>query len=171
MVRYYRYVIDSINTSEFTSIKLSFRVGNGIIIYVQGQEIYRNNLPSSGEITPTTPATGVLESNPSTRFLYIPRSLISSSGPTVIAIESHLPANITGGADFFTVGGHRFATSETSYSSPLLYYSSATIVAQPESTVENMKSRSLFDCNIETYYSPLATTATVVYMDNNKNAI
>ena len=29
MVRYYRYVIDSINTSEFTSIKLSFRVGNG----------------------------------------------------------------------------------------------------------------------------------------------
>ena len=89
----------------------------------------------------------------------------------MIAIESHLPANITGGADFFTVGGHRFATSETSYSSPLLYYSSATIVAQPESTVENMKSRSLFDCNIETYYSPLATTATVVYMDNNKNAI
>lgn len=72
MVRYYRYVIDSINTSEFTSIKLSFRVGNGIIIYVQGQEIYRNNLPSSGKIILTTPATGVLESNPPLDFSTFP---------------------------------------------------------------------------------------------------
>jgi len=87
------YVRSSFNISSLESLddyseyKLTFVVDDGCVIYLNGKEIYRYNLPP-GEIFYDTNALYYAVSNPDSRTIILDRSLLKN-GSNLLAVEIH----------------------------------------------------------------------------------
>lgn len=86
---YFRKTFYVANPAQFNSINGSVKRDDGIVVYVNGLEVYRNNMPA-GIITNSTPASGTVawpnEDNVY-GFSFSPALLVS--GNNVIAVEIH----------------------------------------------------------------------------------
>jgi hypothetical protein len=87
---YFRKSFEVADTSQLTSLALRVLRDDGVVVYLNGTEIYRNNLPS-GEITHTTLApVAVSGTEESTSFLTASLPVGSlQTGSNVLAVEIH----------------------------------------------------------------------------------
>ncbi len=83
---YFRKTISIANPSAFVSILGSVRRDDGVIIYVNGTEVYRNNL-ASGTVTYTTLASNATDEAVLQAFSFNPSVLVN--GNNTIAAEIH----------------------------------------------------------------------------------
>jgi hypothetical protein len=86
---YFRREFAVTNAATFTSLVAKIRRDDGAIIYVNGTEVWRNNLPS-GIVTHDTPATERVNGDAETTAIAvaIPPALLVT-GTNVIAVEVH----------------------------------------------------------------------------------
>ncbi len=85
---YFRQTFSVSSASSYTSFTANLRRDDGIVLYVNGQEVYRSNMPT-GTITHTTLASSAASDDGATILnATIPTSIIVS-GTNVIAAEIH----------------------------------------------------------------------------------
>ena len=72
----------------FTSLALRLRRDDGAVVYVNGTEVARSNMPS-GTISSTTLASSTIGGTAETAFTTIPIAVQLFSGTNVIAVEIH----------------------------------------------------------------------------------
>src|SRR4051812_6915522 len=88
MTTYFRKVFAISNASSFSTYTLNFKRDDGIIIYINGDEVFRNNMPN-GTISYTTPAaTACSDDGMSFLSTVIPGSVVAT-GTNVVAVEIH----------------------------------------------------------------------------------
>jgi hypothetical protein len=85
---YFRKTVNITTSSSYTSYVASFRRDDGIVLYINGAEVYRNNMPT-GTITYTTPASTACSDDGATVFSVTVPSSVIVSGTNVIAAEIH----------------------------------------------------------------------------------
>ena len=95
--QYYRKTISGI--SDLAAYEARFQYTQGIIVYVNGLEILRDNMPE-GAVTSTTPATGSY-STLSFRGVLRPAYEVSSA-QTIVAVELHFTQDSVVFTDFDT---------------------------------------------------------------------
>lgn len=87
---YFRHTFNVANASAITTLNFSILRDDGIIVYLNGSEIIRNNMPGSG-VTYQTLASGTIdgtaESTPVTTT--IANSSLLVNGSNVLAVEIH----------------------------------------------------------------------------------
>lgn len=91
---YYRYEFDFAESADRTELQLNALIDDGAVFYLNGEEIYRHNLPD-GAIDATTPATGENVAIGSTGTISVPSDSLNL-GNNVLAVELHQNA---GGAN------------------------------------------------------------------------
>lgn len=83
---YFRKSFTVANPAQFTSLRLGARFDDGVVVYLNGGEIYRNNMPA-GAITHLTAAGGSMEAGD-----YIEQTISASglvAGENILAAEVH----------------------------------------------------------------------------------
>ncbi len=84
---YFRKTINILNPSNFSSFTAHVKRDDGVVVYVNGAEVYRNNLPT-GTITYTTLASLAYDDGETSQiFTIAPGAFVS--GNNVIAVEIH----------------------------------------------------------------------------------
>jgi phosphodiesterase/alkaline phosphatase D-like protein len=86
---YFRRAFNIANTSAYTGYSIRVRRDDGVVIYVNGTEVYRNNMPT-GAINNTTRASTAISGSGETTFLTA--NLAASAfvtGNNVVAVEIH----------------------------------------------------------------------------------
>ena len=83
--QYFRKAFTGLINMAAYEIRFYYRYG--IIAYVNGKEIFRDNM-EDGAVTPSTPSTGAYDSN-TYHGIIIPASTISSNSPNLLAVELH----------------------------------------------------------------------------------
>ncbi|WP_054411855.1 PKD domain-containing protein [Hymenobacter sp. DG25A] len=84
---YFRKSLSISNAGAYTSFTGNLKRDDGAIVYVNGTEVYRSNLPT-GAITYTTRAAGATDDGATAQTFTIPSSAFVS-GNNVIAVEIH----------------------------------------------------------------------------------
>lgn len=85
---YFRHAFNVTNPAAFTSLNLQLKRDDGAVVYLNGTEVYRSNMPT-GTISYTTPASAAASDDGGT---WLSASLSSSllvSGANVLAVEIH----------------------------------------------------------------------------------
>ncbi len=86
---YFRKTINITSISAYTNFTMQLRRDDGVVVYINGAEVYRNNMPA-GTIGHTTfavsPIGGADENNPLT--VQLPTSFFLN-GSNIIAVEMH----------------------------------------------------------------------------------
>lgn len=91
---YFRRVFSVTDPASFSSLKLRFLIDDGAVFYLNGQEIYRYNMPT-GTITSTTQAkSNISDATTISSAIDIPVNLLVA-GNNVLAVEVH--QNFNGG--------------------------------------------------------------------------
>lgn len=119
------YMRKSINISDYNSsdiFVLNFTIDDGMVIYVNGKEAGRYNMPN-GTVYSSTAATTYAPGNPDTGSMTLDASLFQN-GTNVIAVEIH--NNQTSSSDILwncellrtTAGSVSYASHETTYEMP-----------------------------------------------------
>lgn len=85
---YFRKAINITNVRDFSSFQLSLRRDAGIIVYVNGTEVYRNNMPEGAVLNTTLALTDGVQERMSTLTTTIPAKVFHS-GLNSIAVEIH----------------------------------------------------------------------------------
>ena len=86
---YFRHSFTIANAAQFTSYLMRFRRDDGIVVYVNGQEVVRSNMPA-GTITNTTLAsTAISGSAESTAIDQVLATSWFQTGVNTIAVEIH----------------------------------------------------------------------------------
>ncbi len=83
---YFRKNISITNPASFSSIAAKVKRDDGVIVFVNGEEVFRSNLPS-GTVTNTTLASCASSGNTPQNFTIKPSVFVS--GNNVIAVEIH----------------------------------------------------------------------------------
>ena len=83
---YFRYSVDVTNPGAFSALKLRILRDDGAVVYLNGQEVFRSNMPS-GAITNTTLASG--DANETTFYESAVNPALLVAGRNVIAVEIH----------------------------------------------------------------------------------
>lgn len=86
---YFRKTFFIANPAQFSSVNSSVKRDDGVVIYVNGTEVYRNNMPA-GNITHQTPASGTVawpNENNTYNFSFSPALFVA--GNNLIAVEIH----------------------------------------------------------------------------------
>ena len=86
--QYFRKTFTGVDNMAAYEMRFNYRYG--IIAYVNGKEVFRDNM-DSGAATPSTPSSGAYDSTVY-HGIILPASLISSSAPNLLAVELHFPA-------------------------------------------------------------------------------
>jgi hypothetical protein len=85
---YFRRTFSVTNPASFTSLKLRYLIDDGAVFYLNGQEIYRYNMPT-GTITSTTQAaTNISDATTISAAVDIPVGLLIT-GNNILAVEVH----------------------------------------------------------------------------------
>lgn len=84
--QYYRTHFDGL--LQMASYECRLRYMYGIVVYLNGLEVFRDNM-GAGEVTPTTPSTGI--KNPLTYRGFMRSAGDFSSTQSVLAVELHFP--------------------------------------------------------------------------------
>ena len=85
---YYRIAFAGL--TDMASIELALKYRYGVVAYINGEEVYRDNMPA-GTITATTACTGSY-SNYEFRGLLRP-AYVAEAASSVLAVEVHFPQN------------------------------------------------------------------------------
>jgi hypothetical protein len=86
---YFRHTFQVANLSGFTNLILNLIRDDGAVVYLNGTEVWRTNMPA-GAITYTTPAlTAISGSNESTFLQTTIRPSLLVQGTNVVAVEIH----------------------------------------------------------------------------------
>ena len=75
-------------TNGFTSLSLRLRRDDGAVVYINGTEVARSNMPT-GTITSSTLASSTIDGSGETAFTTIPVTAQLFAGANVIAVEIH----------------------------------------------------------------------------------
>jgi Calcineurin-like phosphoesterase len=84
---YFRKGISIADVSRFSSFTANIKRDDGAVVYVNGVEVYRSNLPA-GPITPNTPASVASDDGRIPQAFRIDAAAFRS-GPNVLAVEIH----------------------------------------------------------------------------------
>lgn len=86
---YFRHVFDVLNPAAFSNLVVRVLRDDGAIVYLNGTEIFRNNMPA-GPVGPTTLADAVVNTPQESQF-YATRvdPLLLRAGLNVLAVEIH----------------------------------------------------------------------------------
>jgi len=87
---YFRRTFTVADPGIYTNLTLRLLRDDGAVIYLNGAEVWRNNMPSSGSILPDTPASSPVDGPDESRWWtnrFNPDSLIS--GTNLLAVEIH----------------------------------------------------------------------------------
>ncbi|MGI8755458.1 MAG: fibrinogen-like YCDxxxxGGGW domain-containing protein [Acidimicrobiales bacterium] len=98
---YYRTTVNITNPSAFRSILAEVIRDDGVVVYVNGVEVGRDNLPA-GPIAPSTPATTAITDR-TQELRPVPFTIAASTfqpGTNVIAVEIHGNSAYTGDMSF-----------------------------------------------------------------------
>ena len=85
--QYFRKTFTGVDNMAAYEMRFNYRYG--IIAYVNGKEVFRDNM-DSGAATPSTPSSGAYDSTVY-HGIILPASLMSSSTPNLLAVELHFP--------------------------------------------------------------------------------
>ncbi|KAK8817244.1 hypothetical protein WA556_003140 [Blastocystis sp. ATCC 50177/Nand II] len=85
--QYFRKTFTGIDNMAAYEYRFNYRYG--IIAYMNGKEVFRDNM-DSGAATPSTPSSGAYDSTVY-HGIILPASLMSSSTPNLLAVELHFP--------------------------------------------------------------------------------
>lgn len=85
---YFRKTINIANPGDFSAFNVSVKRDDGVVIYVNGTEVYRNNMPT-GTISYTTLASSAAgdDGNTAQNFSLVTSAFVS--GDNVVAVEMH----------------------------------------------------------------------------------
>lgn len=90
--QFYRYSFTGLSAAvAAAAYEVRFNYGHGIIAYINGVEIYRDNLPS-GVIDATTPATGSYETY---QYRGVIRNGLEVASESVLSVAIHLPEQVS----------------------------------------------------------------------------
>lgn len=95
---YFRKIINIPNPNLFDGFKISSKFDDAIVIWVNGQEAYRNNIGANP--TYSTWAQGAISGNGSVQYDVVVPSTMFSAGNNIIAVEIH-QVNATSSDLFF----------------------------------------------------------------------
>jgi hypothetical protein len=85
---YFRRTFNLTSVSSYTAYTMNFKRDDGVVIYFNGVEVYRNNMPT-GTITYTTPASTACSDDGTTVFSIALSASVLTTGTNVIAAEIH----------------------------------------------------------------------------------
>ena len=86
-----------IGITDMAAVDIQFRYAHGILAFINGVEVFRDNLPS-GAISPTTPASGSYAT--SDYHGVIRPASVAESGESVLAVELHFVDSSSRPIDF-----------------------------------------------------------------------
>jgi hypothetical protein len=120
MTQYFVKHVNLSNPSQFQTVTIRLKRDDGAIVYVNGVEVVRDNMPP-GPISATTPASGFASGTQETTFFeyQIPTSLLVN-GDNTLAVEVHQPdpANLDSSFDFELVARNGSETTPPSQPAP-----------------------------------------------------
>ncbi len=85
---YFRQTFNVASVATYTSYTINFRRDDGVIIYINGTEVLRNNMPASGVTYTTYASTNCADDGGTVISATFPASVIAT-GTNVIAAEIH----------------------------------------------------------------------------------
>ena len=85
---YFRKTISISNPTQFSNFTMKVRRDDGIVVYVNNVEVYRNNMPS-GTIAYNTKASSTCSDDGSTIFTATLANSLFTNGNNLIAVEVH----------------------------------------------------------------------------------
>ena len=88
---YFRHSFNIANPVAFNSLKLRLVRDDGAVVYLNGVELIRSNMPT-GTITPTTPAPVAVGGTDESKFFEFSLGNALTAGVNVIAVEVHQQA-------------------------------------------------------------------------------
>ncbi|KAK8810619.1 hypothetical protein WA158_007194 [Blastocystis sp. Blastoise] len=156
--RYYRMNTNFMTPDTLRNVILAFSENFGIAIYINGNEIYRKNLPS-GDLTATTGAVAekdetvvqtkyinILYCNIYNHYVFnmltFYRWYLSSSGPTTIAIEVHEHTSETVHTDVFSLMALSFPHDNIG----------GTLTASPDNSLPMFAANNILSPSISSYF-------------------
>ncbi len=87
---YFRTTISIANPSAFTGLNLRLKRDDGAVVYINGQEVWRSNMPTTGAITSTTPATAASDDGETWQTLALtPARYTLNAGNNTVGVEIH----------------------------------------------------------------------------------
>lgn len=89
---YFRKTIDVTNPAQFTSLNLSLIRDDGAVVYVNGVEVWRTNMPTGVIGYTKLASTSVNGANESAWYSTTLSPSVLAAGPNVIAVEVHQSA-------------------------------------------------------------------------------
>jgi tetratricopeptide (TPR) repeat protein len=85
---YFRAAFDVADPGRFQQVKLSVLRDDGVVVYLNGQEIARDNMPA-GEVGPQTTAQATVNDEGERKFFVFDVTAALRSGKNVVAAEVH----------------------------------------------------------------------------------
>ena len=99
LLTYVRRTFSVVSVASYTGYTMNFKRDDGIVIYINGTEVYRNNMPT-GSISYTTPASTACSDDGTTIFSIAVSSSVIVTGTNVIAAEIHQNAGSSSDISF-----------------------------------------------------------------------
>jgi hypothetical protein len=96
---YFRKTINIANPGDFSAFNVSVKRDDGVVIYVNGTEVYRNNMPT-GTISYTTLASSAAGDDGNTAQNFSLATSAFVSGDNVVAVEMHQNAGTSSDLSF-----------------------------------------------------------------------
>jgi hypothetical protein len=87
LTTWFRQTLDITGVDQLAEVRGGLLRDDGGVVYVNGVEVYRNNMPG-GAVLPTTPASSSVTNETTYVSFLIPLSLVVE-GPNLIAVEVH----------------------------------------------------------------------------------
>ncbi|KAK8812371.1 hypothetical protein WA158_007605 [Blastocystis sp. Blastoise] len=163
VTRYYRRQVSIQDIENISTFYFNFYTNGGVILYIQGQEIYRKNLPK-GEINPYTYAVGIKQQNITLQTIAISKHFFHASTSITIALEIHLfdfesfiPVNNLDPFDAFL---SPFIMKNSSCTNSLFYYGTGDSIPEGE---KGHKVNTVFQEISSSYFTTNKTHTPVFY--------
>ncbi len=114
---YFRRSFDLADPAVYESLRVELRRDDGAVVHVNGKDVFRSNLPETGDIIHSTPADSSSSSETTFFSKTVPADMLVP-GKNVIAVEVHQANQTSGdlGFDLELVGNKSFSTSAPRFS-------------------------------------------------------
>jgi hypothetical protein len=120
LTTYFRHSFVVANPASVGALTLRLRRDDGAVVYLNGQEVFRSNLPA-GTITHTTPASAAADDDGETWFsqTLTPAQSVLQSGINGVAVEIHNSSGTSSDISFdFELTGVEIAVQEIAVEQP-----------------------------------------------------
>lgn len=153
---YFRKTVVIGNTSSFTNFTMNVRRDDGIVVFVNGAEVYRNNMPASPAIISySTLASASASDDGNTALSASIASAAFVNGNNVIAVEVHQNAGNTTDLSF------DLELIGVQASSPVLSRGPYLMVATPNSINVRWRTTAAFNSKVSYGTSPESLSSSV----------